>query len=572
MLLPILAPDWSTHYERSGFLETGRYAEAVDYVRRLDLASEYARVIDYGSSPEGRRMVALVVSKDRQFTPEALRASKKPLIFVQNGIHSGEIEGKDASLILAREMLITGKERHLLDGANWVIVPIFSVDAHERFSAYNRINQAGPREMGWRATAQNYNLNRDWIKADAPEMRNQVGLVNRFMPDFLFDNHTTNGADHQYVLTLSVPMGPELPKPIADWQREMYTQVKRRTETDGFLTAPYFSMADRLDPTKGISITSYGPRFSHGYWSALNRPSVLVETHVLKPYKQRVDATYSLMKRTVEKCIADAPQLKAMIAAADRSAEQGQPHAVLTSRTGPERTPFTFRGWQAAAYTSEVTGGRIAGWDRSKPIVVDTFIRETFHPDFVVSDPPEAYAVPPAWTEVIDRLRVHGIQMRRLREPLTDNFASASFSEVKFSVAPFEGRFQPSFQMRRISERRTLPVGTVIVPIRQARGKLAMHLLEPSAPDSLLNWGLFNTIFESKEYAEDYAMEPVAKKMLADSPTLRKEYEERLKDDSFANNPRARLQFFYERSPYFDQRLNKYPVVFLRRDQLMALP
>ncbi len=197
MLFALPPQDWTLVYERSGFLRTGRYEEAVTFCRRLDLASPFAKMVRFGKSPEGREMVALFISKEGKFDPKSWRTSKKPLVFVQNGIHSGEIEGKDASLMLARALLVEGKESKILDGANLLIVPVFSVDAHERFGPYNRVNQNGPVEMGWRATAQNLNLNRDYMKADAPEMRNLLGLLHRFKPDFFFDNHTTDGADWQ---------------------------------------------------------------------------------------------------------------------------------------------------------------------------------------------------------------------------------------------------------------------------------------------------------------------------------------------------------------------------------------
>ncbi|RYG45442.1 peptidase M14, partial [bacterium] len=282
-MLPISLPDDLTlKCEKTGFLETGRYEEAVAFCRALAKRTKKARVVEYGRSPEGRPMIALLLSDEEGPTVEKLRKSKKPVVFVQNGIHSGEIEGKDASLILARQMAITGERKELLKGLDWVIVPIFSVDAHERFGPYNRINQNGPKEMGWRTTSQNFNLNRDWIKADAPEMRNQISFIQRLRPDFLFDNHTTDGSDHQYPLTVSVPWWPELPAATAIFQRALYNDVVKGCERDGVLTAPYFSLNDSEHPEKGLSVEAFGPRYSHGYWTWLGRPSMLVETHVLK--------------------------------------------------------------------------------------------------------------------------------------------------------------------------------------------------------------------------------------------------------------------------------------------------
>ncbi|MGV3617056.1 MAG: M14 family metallopeptidase [Fimbriimonas sp.] len=572
MFLPalILAEDWSLHYERSQFLETGRYEEAVAYCRRLAKASPYAKVVEYGTSPQGRKMIALLVSRDREFDPTKMRASKKPLVFIQNGIHSGEIEGKDATLMLAREMLVTGKDKALLEGANFVIVPIYSVDAHERFSPYNRINQNGPREMGWRATAQNYNLNRDWIKADAPETRAQVRLVQRYRPDFLFDNHTTDGSDHPYVLTLGVPSSASLPDTTSAWQRRYFEAVRNRTDRDGFFTSPYFSFIDTADPAKGITVDDYTPRYSNGYWGLMNRPSVLVETHVLKPYRQRVEGTLSLMRHTIAYCIGDAKNLKAMNAAADASEAVGQPKGVLSVRRTNDNHPFTLKTHPYIPYRSEV-GGTIPKWDRSKIVEVPTKVFDTYAPAVSVT-PPAAYAIPPEWTDVIDRIELHGLRTKRLKAPLSGSFATFKFEEITFGTSPFEGRFQPRFRAVPSTEDRTLPPGTVIVSTRQVGSNLLVHLLEPEAPDSLMRWGFFNNVFEQKEYYETYAMEPVAVEMLRTNPQLKAEYDEKLRTDArFAAEGGLRLRWLFERSPYYDPKLNRYPVVRLTAEDLAKI-
>jgi hypothetical protein len=564
----MLAQDWTLHYERSNFLETGRYEEAVSYCRRLAKASPYARVVEYGTSSQGRKMVALLISRDKAFDSVKMRASKKPLIFIQNGIHSGEIEGKDATLMLARDMLITGKEKALYEGANLVIVPIFNVDGHERFSPYNRINQNGPREMGWRGTAQNINLNRDWMKADTPEMQAQVRLVQRFRPDFLFDNHTTDGSDHPYVLTLGIPMSGALSPALRAWQRNYYNNLKVRTDADGFLTSPYFALMDESDPSKGITVEDFSPRYSNGYWGAMNRPSVLVETHVLKPYRQRVDATYSLMRHTIAHCIGNAAALKAMNAQADAEEAAGRPLGVLTVKRTNESRPFNFKAYPYTPYRSEVTGGVIQKWDRTKIQDIPSRVFDIYEPAITVA-PPAAYAIPPEWTDAIARIELHGLRTERLRKPLTKTFMTYRLETVTFPAAPFEGRFQPRFKPTLVPQERTLPAGTVIVRVNQVGSKLLMNLLEPEAPDSLLKWGLFNNVFETKEYYEEYAMEPVAVEMLQKDPILKAEYEAKVKaEPAFAANPSGRLRWLFERSPYYDPKLNRYPVVRLEKGDL----
>lgn len=560
---------WLLEAERSGFERTGRYAEAVAFCRRLAEHTPAARVVTLGVSPEGREIVALMVSQERQFSPSALRLAQKPLITVNNGIHSGEIEGKDASLILAREMLVEGKHPHLLKGANWIFVPIFSVDGHERFGPHHRVNQNGPLEMGWRANAQNLNLNRDFIKADGGEMRALVAHLRDYLPDFFVDTHTTDGSDHQYVLMLGVPMAQTLPPATAAWQRALYSRLKRDCEGDGFLTAPYFNMVDRTDPRKGISVSDFSPRFSTGYLTALNRPSLLVETHVLKPYRQRLEATRSVLIRLGEACIDGFPELRASNLAGDAAAKEGDA-MVLTATTTEASVPFLFRGYPYAPIESPITGAKVANWDRTRPVDIEATLRDQFAPGLTVTLP-AAYLVPAAWQDAIDRLNLHGIDHFRLPRDWTGAIASWRFEEVRFPARPFEARFSPTYRAVPIAETRAFAAGSVVVPIGQARAKLVAHLLEPEGPDSLVRWGFFNAVFENKEYAEDYAMEPIARRMLDANPTLKAAFAERLKDPAFAESPSARLAWFYERSPYFDVKFNKSPIARLNATQLAAL-
>jgi len=560
------ADDWSLHYERSGFLETGRYQEAVEYCRRLDKASPSARAIEYGKTPEGRPMVALLISSDNEFSPDRAARSKKPLIFVQNGIHSGEIEGKDASLMLARDMLIHKKHPELLNGANWVIVPVYSADAHERFSAFSRINQNGPREMGWRATGQNLNLNRDWMKADAPETRAQLRLIQRYKPDFFFDNHTTDGMDFQYVLTVDLARAPTIHRGTANWNDRMFERIKSQCEGRGIPTAPYLGAIDRTRPERGFTATDYSPRFTHGYIGVLNRPAMLVETHVLKPYRVRVDATYRVMVEAVAMCVENAAELKALNREADLALSPGDTVAVEAQLTD-ERTPYRFVGFEYRPIKSEITGSEVANWDRSRPITVETFVRNSFAPAQTVTLP-GGYLIPSPCLEAIERLRFHGIPFKRLTAPVEGTFEGYRFTEVRLPASSFEGRQMPTYRSVPEARKRLFPVGSAVVEVSPKYARLLAHLLEPTAPDSLMRWGFFNAFLESKEYAEDYAMEPYARKMLASDPALKEEFERRLQNPEFARSPSARLRFFYERSPYYDQRLNEYPVVRLTKEQL----
>ncbi|BDQ03052.1 M14 family metallopeptidase [Ignavibacterium sp.] len=295
--------NWTTLFERSGFISTSDYNETMNYFKRLDEASDYADLFGFGRSSQGRDLNCLLVTKeDKSSIEQRIAEGKKPLekatILIINGIHSGEIEGKDASMILLREILITKEKEYLLDSINLLVVPIFSVDGHERKSKYNRINQNGPEEMGWRTTAQNYNLNRDWIKADSPEMQSMLILISTWNPDFIIDTHTTDGADYQYSVTYQVERFSNIDSQIGSWLSEKFVPYLENKVTEkGFLIFPYVSMknwSQGLD--SGITDWASSPRFSTGYFALRNRPSLLVETHMIKPYKERVFATKAVLE------------------------------------------------------------------------------------------------------------------------------------------------------------------------------------------------------------------------------------------------------------------------------------
>ncbi|MBV6456906.1 MAG: hypothetical protein HONBIEJF_00010 [Fimbriimonadaceae bacterium] len=547
--------------ERTNFAETGDYAEAVAYCQHLDRSNEQAKVITFGKSPQGRDLIALVLSADQRHTLKDLKASPKPVVLINNGIHSGEIEGKDACLMIMRDFIQhPDKYKAITEKLEIVMIPIFSVDAHERKSAFNRINQNGPREMGWRTTANNLNLNRDFIKADAMEMRGMISLIRDIEPDFFFDNHTSDGADFQYHIMPDLPMAQTQSQPAAAFSKALYESVKTAVEKDGFLVAPYFSLADRADPTKGISVSDFGPRYSTGYFAALNRPAMLIETHMLKPYENRVKSTASMVLRTLDYLAGKADELIRMNQSADREASDTK-EFVVASRLTSARTPFSFLGFEVEYRDSPVTGGRMISWtDRKKTF--ESFLRNSYEPSLSIAAP-KAYAIPAQYTNVIALLDLHGISYRTLKESVTSDYETYRLNNVKFAAEPFEGRVAPSFTANKMVQKVTLPAGSVIVSVAQPRGKLAVHMLEPSAPDSLMRWGFFNEIFEVKEYFEDYAMEPIARKMLEEDAELRREFEEKLKDAEFAGSSRARLQFFFDRSEYSDERLNVYPILRL---------
>ncbi len=576
MLFPAAPLDWQIKAERTAFAETDRYAATMEYCRRLDEESDQAKLIRIGRSPQGRDVVIMILSKEGHSTAPNLRTSGKPLLFFNNGIHSGEIEGKDASMMLMRDILVTGTKKGLLDRANLAFVPIFSVDGHERFSAYSRANQNGPAEMGWRTTAQNLNLNRDWVKADAPEMRGLIRWLAAYKPDVFFDNHTTDGGDWQYVLTHDTARWPTMDEGAMRLAESLDQRLLKDVNEAGFAAAPYFSGIDPARPERGASLSTYSPRFSHGYYHLFNRPSVLIETHVLKPYEPRVKSTYAAMESAINWASEMSAELRAAVAVADarESAMKEGDSIVVTARSAREGRPWTYLGYAFTPRQSELTGGQVRDWDHSQPITVETTLRDRFEPASSAALP-AAWLIPAEWKEAIDLVTLHGFRTQRLQFPgegIEREMDVMLLKEARFATAPNEGRFSPQFRVEPGRRKVFLANGSVVVSASQPGVRLLHHMLEPEPTDSLVKWGFFNAIFQRTEYAEDYALEPIAQKMLASDPALKAEFEKRLAEDpAFAASPQARLMFFYERSPYYDQTHEVYPVLRLTAAELAEL-
>lgn len=556
--------DLLTPAETSNYTRTGRYAEALEYARKLEELSPWVRVEKFGTTPQGRDMIMLVVSKDRAFTPQAAARTGKPVIYIQNGIHSGEIAGKDATFMLLRDIVITKRFAGWLDHVILLVVPVFNIDGHERMSPYSRMNQNGPEEMGWRTTAQGLNLNRDYVKADAPEMRAFLKMYTAWLPEILIDNHVTDGADYQYDVTISASTQQEVWPTVGRWNAGILKAVLAALDRDGHVCDRYADPRDPSDLSKGLVAWGATPRFSEGYAAIQNRTGVLVETHSLKRYRTRVWAHYDLMRHAIEYVAANPKALKDAVAEADReiAGQAGRRMFVAgEAAEGPDKV--VYRGLARRTEKAEAIGGMYPVYGAepvNETVAIYDRARTTFEP--VV---PLAYAVPREWTSTIGLLAAHGVRTETLDRERAADVETYTFSNVRWAQRPFEGRLRVSFETQAKSGSATLPAGTVLVPMNQRAARVALNILEPQAPDSAVAWGLMNTIFEQKEYAEPYLLEPLARRMLASDARLRDEFAARMEHPEFANNPAARRQFFYERSPYWDARKDAYPVLRVLR-------
>ncbi len=561
------APDLATISERSGFQATGRYDEVVKLCADFQKAyPKQVKCIEFGRTPEGRPMLALVVTRSGAFTAQAAAKAGLPVTLIQGGIHAGEIDGKDAGFLALREMLEGRLANGALDKQVLLFVPVFNVDGHERFGQWNRPNQRGPVEMGWRTTAQNFNLNRDYVKADAPEMQAMLALVNAWDPLTYVDLHVTDGAKFQHDVSIQVePVysgDPEFRKAGLALRDNVIADIAKQGSTP---QSYYMSFVKTDDPMSGFMDGVSDPRFSTGYFQLRNRMAMLVETHSWKDYPTRVRITHNSFVSVLEQVAKHGKEWQQAARAADaRAARLDGALVPLTWRTTDKETMVDFSGYEYTRTPSDVSGILMTRYDESKPQVWRVPLRDEVVADLQVAAPRAGYIVPAAHAAMVaTKLTQHGIAFRKLDKGI-DRFEAETFraDKVTFGVKSLESHQRLTVEGSWKAEARDVGRGALFVPIAQPKARLVMAIFEPQAPDSLLAWGLFNNAFEAKEYMEEYVAEDVAREQMAADPAVAAEFKRRIDSDpAFAKNPHARLEFFARRHASWDERLNLYPVL-----------
>ena len=557
-LIADVSNPWITDFERDPAHDfSPDYAATRAWFDRLDAASELIRIEQFGVSPEGRPIYAVIASKDGATLDPA-----KPVLLAQAGIHPGEIDGKDAGMMLLRDMAF-GSKGDLLDHANLVLIPILSVDGHERASAYSRPNQRGPRIQGWRNTGTNQNLNRDFLKLDQPEMRALRTFINSLKPDLYLDIHVTDGMDYQYDVTYgfngefdAFSRSPS----SARWLDTVFKPAMNQAlEAEGHIPGPLVFGIDDQNPRAGLNDGGLGERFSNGWGDAAHVPTILIENHSLKPYEQRVLGTYVFLEASLRILAGNVSPLRAAIAS-DRDLRPAEVLANFGSDPVPHQTR-AFKGVLYETWDSPASGRQEIRWlGRPDP--------ELWQVPYYGSRAgirlrrPTAYWVPAYRTDLIERLRIHGLTMETLDAPRTVPVEMLHLDNPTLSPRPNEGHVQATVT-DVTAERRdwTWAPGSVRVPTDQPLGDIAVLLLEPQSSESFFAWGMFPEVLSRVEYIEGYAIAPLAEAMMAADPALKAEFEAKVAaEPAFAANGDARLAWFYERTPFYDDRYRLYPV------------
>ncbi|GAB3537280.1 M14 family metallopeptidase [Pontibacter brevis] len=565
-------PDLKTPYEQGNGNQTATYEEAINWYQKLDAAYDEVKMMPYGSTDAGRPLHLVVVSTDKDFNPAAIRKKDKRILLIQNGIHPGEPEGIDATMLLVRDYLQDRKRRRQLDNVVLAIIPVYNIGGALNRNSHTRTNQNGPESYGFRGNARNLDLNRDFIKMDSDNARTFHEIFREWDPDVFMDNHTSNGADYQHVMTLIATQHNKLNPTLAKYlSGKMVPALYAGMKQDKFPMVPYMNHAGDT-PDEGIIGFMESPRYATGYTTLYNTIGFVPETHMLKPFDQRVKATYKLMENMIETVHRDAKEIGTLRAQAKQETllQQKFPLNWKLDTTKVSQVPFL--GYKAKYKPSEVSGIDRLYYDRKAPYSKMINYYDEFVPTVTV-EKPVAYIIPQAWDEVIERLKTDKVQLQQLKKDTTLTLDTYYITDYKTSQHPYEGHYLHSdVQVETKRMPRQFFKGDYVVYLNQPANRFVVEVLEPQAVDSYFNWNFFDSILMQKEYFSSYVFEDLAAEYLKKDPDLRQRLEARKKQDpDFAKNGRAQLDFVYRNTPHYEYTHNMYPVGRLMQDVKLPL-
>lgn len=543
------------------------YDETIECYEKLAAAyPRQFRLSAVGSTDSGRPLHVAVISGDGEFDPGAIRRSGRRIMLINNGIHPGEPEGIDATVMLFRDYLAKPELfKSVLDKVVIVAIPVYNVDGCLNRGSFSRANQDGPEAYGFRGNARNYDLNRDFVKCDSRNARTFNQIFRNWNPDIFVDNHTSNGADYQYVMTLIATQHNKLEAPLGDFLQEtMLPELYGNMAKKGWEMIPYVDTPGET-PDSGIAGFCDHGRYSTGYAAMWNTIGFMPETHMLKPFKDRLWSTYAFMEVVMQFTANHADEIGRARAAAFARTREKQTFALDYAMDQKRFDMIEFKGYAAKYKPSEVSGLPRLWYDRSEPFVKQIPYYNHFEPSVTV-EKPVAYIIPQAWEHVIERLKINGVAMEVLDKPLEIETETYYIGDFKTRNG-WEGHYYHSgVKLDKRNMKRRFDAGDVIVRVNQDANRYIVETLEPNAPDSWFAWNFFEPVLMQKEYFSAYVFEDLAARFLDENPAVREELNAKRKaDPEFAESASKQLDWVYRQSPWYEQTHRMYPVARIMR-------
>jgi hypothetical protein len=555
--------DLETRFEKSGGKETGTYEEVIDFYTQLAESSGKVSLEEFGKTDSGKPLHLVIYSPSEEFDFEDLR-KKNSIILINNGIHPGESDGIDATMMLFRDL--AGDSIAAPKNTVLATIPIYNVGGALNRNSTSRTNQNGPAEYGFRGNARNYDLNRDFIKADTRNTRSFYKIFHHVKPDIFIDNHVSNGADYQYTLTHLFTQHNKLGGELGNYLNEQIMPALEDSlaKKDWDIT-PYVNVFNEV-PEEGFSQFNDLPRYSTGYTTLWNTIGMMVETHMLKPYPKRVKGTYELMRSMIGIAEKDRERMKDLRNRASRKylTDRWYPINYKPDMENPSKR--NFKGYEGEMIASEVTGGERLKYDTQKP-----FTKEVdYYDNFIAEDTieiPRAYIVPQGWWQVTDLLKLNQIKLEPLARDTTLYVETYSIEDFKTGEQAYEGHYKHSeTRVSKTMDSVEFRKGDFVVKTFQEGARYLIETLEPEAPDSFFNWNFFDSVLQQKEGFSPYVFEDIAKNMLDKNPELKERFEEKKNSDTeFSNNWYAQLDWLHKQSKHYEEAHLRYPIFRMPR-------
>jgi hypothetical protein len=536
---------------------TATYAEVMTYYQALAQQQPQMKLLSYGSTDIGKPLTLVVLSKDKVFDPVLIKKQNKRVLLINNGIHPGEPEGIDASMMLARDLL---KKNQLPKDVVICFIAVYNIDGNMN-RGQSRANQNGPRAYGFRGNYRNLDLNRDFIKADSKNALAFAQILNTWQPEVLLDNHVSDGADYQYVMTLIETQKDKQNPILANYtSKTMTADLYKGMKKSGYEMIPYGAGEQGL-PDSGIVSFMETPRFSTGFAAQHNIISYMTETHMLKPFDKRLYATYNFMQQLINICQRDTKLLGDMKKKVDAEVSEQKTYALNWEVDEKVVDTITFKGYAAEYKTSEVSGLKRLYYDRSKPYTKTIKFFNTYKAT-ATADKPVAYIIPQAWGKVIDLFKLNRVAMKRLTHDTTLSLQIYYIGDYKTGTRPYEGHYLHSnVKLNPVDAKVKFYEGDYVVYVNQPINRYIVETLEPQGVDSFFAWNFFDSILGQKEYFSDYVFEDIAADLLKKDPEIRKKLDdEKAINQQLAKSAAAQLNFVYRNSPYFEKTYLRYPV------------
>ncbi len=562
MYLPLVAQNFLTVFEKSKHLETSTYKEGIEFYKRLAVAYPQVQLLEKGITDSGLPLHLVLISKSGSADIAELKSKGKAVVLINNAIHPGEPDGVEASQMLARNLVTDNSLASLLDNTVVAIIPFYNIGGVLNRNSTTRVNQVGPKAYGFRGNANNYDLNRDFIKADTRNTKAFSQLFQELDPDVFIDTHVSNGADYQYVST-TLPTQPDklggalsqfLTQQLLPWHFNY--MAKAGTEM-----TPYVNVWGMNTPDKGYDSFIDLPRYSSGYAALFHTLGFMSETHMLKPFEQRVQATYNYLLGLLYFTHKNANKILTLRTQAKQHAQVKKAFVVSWQLDKTMADTLMFKGFEAEKPISQITGKERLKYNRSKPYAKAIPYYNHYKPLVVVTKP-DYYIIPKSQWRIIERLKMNAVELQTVKDTTVLPVEVYHIAKYKTRTNAFEGHYPHyNVDVTKINQEVTFVPGDVMVPVNQWRNRYIVETLEPQASDSFFNWNFFDTILQQKEGFSAYVFEDLAMEILASNPKLKAEFNaKKVSDSSFNNDAYAQLLYIYNHSNHLEKAYLRYPV------------